>query len=110
MKKRECILNVEVDEDVMHLILKSLKNKTDLINGIKILKCDIQGNESISKNDDVSNKWPAFSNCTRICRNCMARCLYRKEQYQDRTKHHVNGWTDMSDRNAIQKMFDSIKI
>ena len=97
MKKRECILTVEVDEDVMHLILKSLKNKTDLINGIKILKCDIQGNESISENDDVS-------------KNCIERCLYRKEQYQDRTKHHVNGWTDMSDRNAMQKMFDSIKI
>ena len=74
MVKRECILTVEVDEDVMHLILKSLKNKTDLINGIKILKCDIQGNESISENDDVSNSWPTFSNCTRICRNCMARC------------------------------------
>ena len=110
MKKRECVLTVEVDEDVMHLILKSLKNKTDLINGIKILKCDIQGNESISENDDVSNSLPTFSNCTRICRNCMARCLYRKEQYHDRTKHHVNGWTDMLDRNAMQKMFDSIKI
>ena len=44
MEKRECILTVEVDEDVMHLIVKSLKTKTDLINGIKILKCDIQGN------------------------------------------------------------------
>lgn len=110
MKKRECILTVEVDEDVMHLIVRSLKNKIDLINGLKILKCEDLENESMQESDDVSNKWPTFSNCTRICRNCMARCLYRKEQYQDRTKHHMNGWTDMSDRNAMQKMFDSIKI
>lgn len=110
MKKRECVLTVEVDEDVMHLIVRSLKNKTDLINGLKILKCEDLENESISENNDISNSWPTFMNCTRICRNCMARCLYRKEQYQDRTKHHINGWTDMSDRNAIQKMFDSIKI
>lgn len=110
MKKRECVLTVEVDEDVMYLIVRSLKNKTYLINGLKILKCEDLENESISENNDISNSWPTFMNCTRICRNCMARCLYRKEQYQDRTKHHVNGWTDMSDRNAMQKMFDSIKI
>ena len=61
MKKRECILTVEVDEDVMHLILKSLKTKTDLINGIKILKCDIQGNESISENNDISYRRVSLS-------------------------------------------------
>ena len=110
MKKRECILNVEVDEDVMHLIVRSLKNKTDLINGLKILKCEGLENEPIQENNDTSNIWPTFGNCTRICRNCMARCLYRKEQYQDRTKHNANGWTDMSDRNAVQKMFDFITI
>ena len=49
MEKRECILTVEVDEDVMHLIIRSLKNKTDLINGLKILKCEDLENESIQE-------------------------------------------------------------
>lgn len=113
MAKRYNLI-VEVDNDVLNLILKSIKNKTDLISGLTILDCvseSEQETETSVVNNDTSNVWPTVSNCIRICRNCMARCLYRKEPYQDKTKQQYGGtWVDMSDKRAMQKMFDTIKI
>ena len=111
-------LTVEVDNDVLNLIQKSIKNKTDLISGWTILDCvsecvseSEQEGETSVVNNDTSNVWPTVSNCIRICRNCMARCLYRKEPYQDKTKQQYGGtWVDMLDKHAVQKMFDAIKI
>lgn len=107
-------LTVEVDNDVLNLILKSIKNKTDLISGLTILDCVVESEQEVEPtivNNDTSNVWPTVSNCIRICRNCMARCLHRKEPYQDKTKQQYGGnWVDMSDKRAVQNMFNAIKI
>lgn len=78
------------------------------------------------KPDGHFNVWPSFTNCIRNCKKCFAKCLYRKEENPEQSvkkqitvkpedikpakKLYDGGWVDMEDKNAVQNMFDSIKI
>ena len=38
--------------------------------------------ENEKKEETEDNKWPNLSNCPHNCKTCMAKCWYRKEEYQ----------------------------
>lgn len=51
---------------------------------------------SLDKNKDQYNftedfyGWPNITNCPKNCKKCQARCLYRKEQFQDEPEETQN--------------------
>lgn len=40
-------------------------------------------NKGLYEEDESFYGWPNITNCSKNCRKCTARCLYRKEQYRN---------------------------
>ena len=49
----------------------------------------------MKKNDNtiarhLNTQWPKLTNCHRNCKNCFAKCIYRKEPNEAQDKHDEN--------------------
>ena len=62
----------------------------------------------------INSSWPNVKNCIRNCKKCNARCLHRKEKHEsteiDENDKKHNGWVDIMDKNAMNKMFSGFSI
>lgn len=64
----------------------------------------------VQNSTPINSSWPNVKNCIKNCKKCHARCIYRKEKPESTEIDKGNGWVDITDKNAMNKMFSGFSL
>lgn len=57
--------------------------------------------------EKVATEWPNMSNCPKNCKKCLAKCFYRKEQYEEKKLTDLWSEEDYKMIESINMVFDA---